>query len=63
MEADQIKIILRQAHEPAKNAEFLARKSGAQVVQLAASVGAAVEARDYFSLFDSNVAALVAAVR
>ena len=63
MEADQIKIILRQAHEPAKNAEFLARKSGAQVVQLAASVGTATEARDYLSLFDSNVAALVSAVR
>ena len=64
MESDHIKIILRQPHEPARNAEFLARKSGAQVVQLAASVGAAPDvnvARDYLSLFDYNVAALVAA--
>ncbi len=63
METDQIKIILRQAHEPAKNAEFLARKRGAQVVQLAASVGAVDAARDYFSLFDHNVAALLTAAR
>jgi ABC-type Zn uptake system ZnuABC Zn-binding protein ZnuA len=63
METDHIKIILRQPHEPAKNAEFLARKTGAQVVQLAASVGAASEARDYLSLFDFNVAALIAAAR
>jgi ABC-type Zn uptake system ZnuABC Zn-binding protein ZnuA len=63
METDNIKIILRQPHEPAKNTEFLARKSGAHVVQLAASVGAVAEARDYFSLFDFNVAALTAVVR
>ncbi len=63
METDQIKIILRQAHEPAKNAEFLARKAGAQVVLLAASVGAAADARDYLSLFDSNIAALAAVAR
>jgi ABC-type Zn uptake system ZnuABC Zn-binding protein ZnuA len=60
MQTDHIKIILRQPHEPAKNTEFLARKSGAQVVQLAASVGAVPEARDYLSLFDYNVAALLA---
>jgi ABC-type Zn uptake system ZnuABC Zn-binding protein ZnuA len=63
MESDAIKIILRQPHEPAKNAEFLARKTGAQVAQLAASVGAATEARDYLSLFDFNVAALIAVAR
>lgn len=63
METDRIQMILRQPHEPAKNAEFLARKSGAQVVQLAASVGASPEARDYLSLFDYNVAALLAAAR
>ena len=66
MESDRIGIILRQAHEPAKNAAFLARKTGAHVVQLAASVGAApdvTDARDYLSLFDYNVAALVATVR
>lgn len=66
MQAERITLILRQPHEPAKNAEFLARKTGARVVQLAASVGAAPhaeDARDYFSLFDFNVAALVAAAR
>jgi ABC-type Zn uptake system ZnuABC Zn-binding protein ZnuA len=61
METDSITIILRQPHEPAKNTDFLARKSGAKVVQLAASVGATPDARDYLSLFDSNVAALFAA--
>ena len=61
MAAENVEIILRQPHEPEKNAEFLARKSGARVVQLAASVGAAADARDYLSLFDSNVAALLVA--
>ncbi|HTD91685.1 MAG TPA: metal ABC transporter substrate-binding protein [Burkholderiales bacterium] len=63
IQLDNIKIILRQAQEPAVNTEFLARKTGAQVVQLAASVGAVPEARNFFSLFDYNVAALAAAAR
>jgi zinc/manganese transport system substrate-binding protein/zinc transport system substrate-binding protein len=41
----------------------VARRAGAAVVTLAASVGALPQARDYISLFDTNVAALTAAAR
>jgi ABC-type Zn uptake system ZnuABC Zn-binding protein ZnuA len=60
MREKDIAIIVRQPHEPAKNTEFLASRSGATVVVLAASVGAVPEARDYIALFDYNVKALAA---
>lgn len=55
-----IAIIVRQPQEPDKNTEFLASRSGAAVVVLAASVGAVPETRDYIGLFDYNVKALAA---
>ncbi len=61
MRSQQIKVIVRQPHEPAKNADFLAARTGAKVVVLAASVGAAEQAQDYLSLFDYNIATLIAA--
>ncbi len=60
MRDKDIAIIVRQPHEPAKNTEFLAGRTGAEVVVLAASVGAVPETRNYFGLFDYNVKALVA---
>lgn len=61
MQAQNIKVIVRQPHEPAKNADFLSSKAGAKVVLLVASVGALPQATDYLSLFDYNVDALLAA--
>jgi len=58
-----ITVIVRQPHEPAKNADFLAGKTGAKVVLLAAGVGAVPQARDYFALFDYNADALAGAFR
>ena len=58
MRARGVKIIVRQPHEPEKNTAFLAQRTGAAVVLLAASVGALPGADDYISLFDANVAAL-----
>jgi len=46
MRSQQVKVIVRQPHEPAKNAEFLAGRIGAKVVVLAASVGATKQADD-----------------
>jgi ABC-type Zn uptake system ZnuABC Zn-binding protein ZnuA len=63
MQSQQVRVIVRQPHEPAKNADFLARKTGAKVVLLAASVGAVPEAKDYLSLFDYNAEALVNALQ
>lgn len=61
MRSQNIKVIVRQPHEPAKNADFIAGRTGAKVVLLAASVAAVPQARDYLSLFDYNVDALLAA--
>jgi len=61
MREKDIAIIVRQPHEPARNTGFLASRSGAAVVVLAASVGALPETPDYFGLIDYNVKALAAA--
>jgi len=50
--------IVREPHEPARDAQFLADRTGARVAVLASSVGAVPEARDYLSLIDYNVHAL-----
>lgn len=60
MKAQGVATIVRQPHEPARSAEFLAARSGARIVLLASSVGAVPEAADYVSLIDYNVAALSA---
>ena len=59
----QIRLIVKQPFEPENFPAFLAAKTGATVVVLAASVGALAEAADYFALFDCNVKALSAASR
>jgi ABC-type Zn uptake system ZnuABC Zn-binding protein ZnuA len=56
-------IVVRQPHEPERNAAFVAEKAGAAVVVLAGSVGALPAAGDYLSLFDADIAALMAHVR
>jgi ABC-type Zn uptake system ZnuABC Zn-binding protein ZnuA len=63
MQSQQVSVIVRQPHEPAKNADFLASRTGAKVVLLAASVGAVPEAKDYLSLFDYNAQALANAMK
>jgi ABC-type Zn uptake system ZnuABC Zn-binding protein ZnuA len=56
-----IRFIVRQPYEPEKDVAFLARETKAKIVLLAASVGGLPAATDYVSLFDTNVAALLAA--
>jgi ABC-type Zn uptake system ZnuABC Zn-binding protein ZnuA len=63
MGEQRVRVIVRQPREPAKSAEFLAGRTGAKTVLLAANVGAVPEAEDYISLFEYNVAALAAAIR
>jgi ABC-type Zn uptake system ZnuABC Zn-binding protein ZnuA len=55
---EKVATVVREPHEPARDAEFLARRLGARVAILASSVGAVPEARDYISLIDYNVRAL-----
>jgi ABC-type Zn uptake system ZnuABC Zn-binding protein ZnuA len=59
MQDQAVRTIVRATHDPAKDAAFLAGKTGARVVVLAGSVGPPPS--DYVSLFEGNVAALVAA--
>lgn len=63
IQSQGVKIIVRQPHEPARNADFLAGKTGAKVALLVASVAAVPQAKDYLSLIDYNVDALLAAHR
>jgi ABC-type Zn uptake system ZnuABC Zn-binding protein ZnuA len=54
----RVGIIVREPHEPKRDADFLAARIGARVVVLASGVGAVPEARDYISLIDYDVRAL-----
>ena len=55
------RIVVRQPHEPDRNAAFVAEKAGGAVAVLAGSVGALPSAVDYLSLFDTDIDSLLAA--
>jgi ABC-type Zn uptake system ZnuABC Zn-binding protein ZnuA len=59
MRARGVRIVVREPHEPERDVAFVASRAGAQIVKLAASVGALPGANDYISLFNVNVAALM----
>ncbi len=61
MQVRGARIVLREPHEPERDVAFVAAKTGARVVTLAASVGALPRTDDYISLFDVNVEALTSA--
>ena len=61
MHARGVRIVVREPHEPERDVAFVANKTGASMVTLAASVGALPRAVDYISLFDVNVEALTSA--
>lgn len=61
MREEHVAVIVRHPQEPSRDVDFLARRAGARVAVLAASIGDLPQARDYFSLFETNVAALTAA--
>jgi ABC-type Zn uptake system ZnuABC Zn-binding protein ZnuA len=61
MRSDNLRLVVREPHEPERDVAFVAAKTGASVVVLAASVGALPGTDDYIALFDTDVAALVSA--
>jgi ABC-type Zn uptake system ZnuABC Zn-binding protein ZnuA len=61
MHARGVHIVVREPHEPERDVAFVANRTGASVVTLAASVGALPRTDDYISLFDVNVEALTSA--
>jgi ABC-type Zn uptake system ZnuABC Zn-binding protein ZnuA len=60
MRARGARIVIREPNEPERDVAFVASKAGAQVVTLAASVGALPRTDDYISLFEADVEALTA---
>jgi ABC-type Zn uptake system ZnuABC Zn-binding protein ZnuA len=61
MQARRVRIVVREPHEPERDVAFVAGKTGAKVVTLAASVGSLPQAGDYIALFDADIEALSAA--
>ena len=61
MRSRHARLVVREPHEPERDASFVAARTGASVVVLAASVGALPGASDYIALFDTDVAALLQA--
>jgi len=55
---EKVRAIVREPHQPPRDAAFLAERTGARVAVLASGVGAVREAVDYISLIDYNVRAL-----
>jgi ABC-type Zn uptake system ZnuABC Zn-binding protein ZnuA len=63
MKAQNVKIILVEPYFDTKTPNSVASKSGAKVVVLPPSVGGVPQASDYFKLFDTNIAALIDAIK
>lgn len=61
MRARAVRIVVREPQEPERDVAFVASKTGASIVKLAASVGALPRTDDYISLFDANIKALTSA--
>jgi ABC-type Zn uptake system ZnuABC Zn-binding protein ZnuA len=62
MIAQKVPLILMEVYFDRKDPDFVASKAGAKVVMLTPSVGGEPEAKDYISLFDTDVDKLVAAL-
>jgi zinc/manganese transport system substrate-binding protein len=60
--SEKIKAILVEPYFDMKTPKYVAEKTGATVVQAYPSVGGIPEIKDYFSLFDTNLDALVKAL-
>jgi len=61
MRERNVRIVVSEPQEPERDVAFVASKTGALVVKLAASVGALPRTDDYIALFDANVEALTSA--
>jgi ABC-type Zn uptake system ZnuABC Zn-binding protein ZnuA len=58
MRARAVRMVVREPHQPERDAAFVAGKAGASVVTLAASVGAMPQTDDFISLFERDVEVL-----
>ncbi|MGZ5425925.1 MAG: metal ABC transporter substrate-binding protein [Thermoanaerobaculia bacterium] len=62
MRAQKVPLILMEVYFDRKDPDFVAGKTGAEVVVMPPSVGGEPAAKDYISLFDENVNKLAAAL-
>lgn len=63
MKSEQVRVVIYEPWTDRKLVDRIAREAGAQAVGLAPAVGATKEATSYLDLFESNVRALVQALR
>jgi zinc/manganese transport system substrate-binding protein len=63
MRREQAQLVIRERHYPAGLAETVARRTGAQLVELPCMVGGVPEAKDYLSFIDYLVRTTVRAVQ
>jgi ABC-type Zn uptake system ZnuABC Zn-binding protein ZnuA len=63
MKRQRVKILIVEPYFDLKTPNSIARETGAKVVVMPPSVGGEKEITDYISLFDHNLALLVAAIR
>jgi zinc/manganese transport system substrate-binding protein len=62
MQREKVPLILMEVYFDRKTPDFVASKTGAKVLMLTPSVGGEPSAKDYVSLFDTDVDALVKAL-
>jgi zinc/manganese transport system substrate-binding protein len=63
IQAQKVQVILVEPYFDKKTPDFIAGKTGAQVVTFYPSVGGTAAIKDYFTLFDTNIDALITALR
>jgi zinc/manganese transport system substrate-binding protein len=63
IQAQKVPVILVEPYFDKKTPNHIASKTGAKVVTLYPSVGGTPAIKDYFSLFDTNIDAFIAAVK
>jgi ABC-type Zn uptake system ZnuABC Zn-binding protein ZnuA len=63
MQREKVDLVVRERHYPAGLAETVAQRTGAKLVELPVMVHGVPEAKDYASLIEYNLQALLAAVR
>jgi zinc/manganese transport system substrate-binding protein len=62
MKTEKVPLILMEVYFDSKDPDFVASKTGAKVVMLTPSVGGEPEAKDYISLFDTDIDRIIAAL-
>jgi ABC-type Zn uptake system ZnuABC Zn-binding protein ZnuA len=63
IKANNIKVIISSPYFTTSSSDVVAKQTGVKVLTLATSVGAFDEVKNYFDLFDFDIAKLTAALK